>query len=154
RGQISLELGDENAVCEIVNSPMVAEVEIVKSLISADGSGTPVVEEGWLVGASATGGTLDGPAAQETDETGAALWSVDFADKNATADLSVRVSCRTGIACTPRPARFHTSMGRRRRTPWARRPGTSMVSSPATTFAVTSSINPGPHPSSWRRNGS
>ncbi|HLR56924.1 MAG TPA: SpaA isopeptide-forming pilin-related protein [Beutenbergiaceae bacterium] len=98
RGQISLELGDENAVCEIVNSPLVAEVEIVKSMVSADGSGTPVVEEGWLVGASATGGTLDGPAAQETDETGAATWSVDFADKNATADLSVHEVMQDGYS--------------------------------------------------------
>lgn len=95
-GQIRLELGDENAVCEIVNSPLVAEIAIVKSMVNADGSGTPLVEEGWRVGASATGGTLDNPETQETDETGAATWSVDFSDKNATADLSVHEIMQDG----------------------------------------------------------
>lgn len=101
-GSVTIPSGGQEVICQIFNSPLIANVTIHKDVVDANGENS-VAKSGWTVGATAaatTGSVTAQPTAttQQTNASGNATWSYRFGGKNHVATVSVREQMQSNYA--------------------------------------------------------
>lgn len=99
-GTVTIPTHGEVILCQIVNSPLVAQVNVSKYLLDAHGE-NPTAKAGWTVGAtaSATSGTVNKTPSATTLPTasdGSAAWTLRFNSTSARATVHVSEVQQTG----------------------------------------------------------